>query len=143
MSDVADAALEEGGSVTGVIPRKLVELEKEHRGLTRLIEVETMHERKKIMMDEADGFVALPGGYGTMEELFEVLAWHQLGYHHKPVGLLNVAGFFTPLLSMLDTMEQGGLLKPQHRALLLVDEDYDTLIVKMESFVPSDMHQWL
>ena len=143
MGTVADAALAAGGEVIGVIPRKLIELEKEHRGLTELIEVETMHERKKIMMDRADGFIALPGGFGTMEELFEVAAWLQLGYHRKPVGVLNVGGYFDPLLTLLDTMEHGGLLKPQHRALMLVDHDLDALLGKMEAFVPPDAHKWL
>jgi uncharacterized protein (TIGR00730 family) len=143
MGVVADAALAAGGEVIGVIPCKLVELEKEHRGLTQLIEVATMHERKKLMMDHADGFIALPGGFGTLEELFEAVAWLQLGYHHKPVGLLNIAHYFDPLLVMLDTMEQGGLLKPQHRALLLVDDELEALLAKMESFVAPDAHKSL
>ncbi len=101
MGAVADAALEAGGEVIGVIPRKLIDLEKEHRGLTQLIEVETMHERKRHMIELADAFVALPGGYGTLEELFEALAWLQLGYHSKPVGLINVAGYYDDMLTFL------------------------------------------
>lgn len=120
MGAVADAALERGAEVIGVIPRKLVELEKEHRGLAKLMEVETMHERKWLMMEHADGFMVLPGGYGTLEELFEVLAWLQLGFHHKPVCLLNVGGYYDALLKMLDEMVEGGLLLAEHRALLLV-----------------------
>jgi uncharacterized protein (TIGR00730 family) len=143
MGVVADSALAAGGEVIGVIPRKLMELEKGHHGLTQMFQVETMHERKKLMMDHADGFIALPGGYGTMEELFEAVAWLQLGYHQKPVGLLNVANYFDPLLTMLNTMEQDGLLKPQHRALLLIDDDLDALLAKMEAFTPPDADKWL
>jgi uncharacterized protein (TIGR00730 family) len=120
MGTVADAVLAGGGEVIGVIPHKLVELEKEHRGLTQLIEVETMHERKRLMMDHADGFVILPGGYGTLEELFEVVAWLQLGYHSKPVCVLNVEGYYDPMWLMLDRMVEGGLLLPEHRALMNV-----------------------
>lgn len=120
MGAVADAALEGGAEVIGVIPHKLVELEKEHRGLTQLLEVETMHERKRLMMEHADGFMVLPGGYGTLEELFEVVAWLQLGFHHKPVCLLNVDGYYDPMLKMLDGMVEGGLLLAEHRALLLI-----------------------
>ncbi|TLD71920.1 TIGR00730 family Rossman fold protein [Phragmitibacter flavus] len=120
MGTVADATLAGNGEVIGVIPHKLVELEKEHRGLTKLIEVETMHERKRLMMDHADGFLVLPGGYGTLEELFEVVAWLQLGFHTKPVCLLNVEGYYDPMLVMLDRMVEGGLLLPEHRALMNV-----------------------
>jgi len=120
MGVVADAVLAGGGEVIGVIPRKLVDLEKEHRGLTQLIEVETMHERKKLMMDHADAFLVLPGGYGTLEELFEVIAWLQLGFHQKPVCLLNVDGYYDPLLTLMDNMVEGGLLLPEHRALMHV-----------------------
>lgn len=138
MGVAADAALAAGGEVIGVIPRRLIELEKEHRGLTRLIEVETMHERKRLMMDHADAFLALPGGYGTLEELFEAVAWLQLGYHRKPVGLLNVAGYYDPLLVMLSGMERGGLLLGAHRELLLVDTRLDTLLERMASFAVPD-----
>lgn len=120
MGTVADAVLAGGAEVIGVIPHKLVELEKEHRGLTKLMEVETMHERKRLMMEHADGFMVLPGGVGTLEELFEVVTWLQLGYHHKPVCLLNVDGYYDPLLQMLDGMVEGGLLPEPHRALLMV-----------------------
>lgn len=131
MGTVADAVLAGGSEVIGVIPEKLVQWEKDHRGLTQLHVVNTMHERKKMMMDHADAFVVLPGGYGTLEELFEVLAWLQLGYHHKPVVILNVEGFFDPLLQMLDRMVEEGLLMIQHRhllkQLLVVDEVLDYL----------------
>lgn len=143
MGTVADAVLAGGGEVIGVIPRKLVQLEKEHRGLTKLIEVDTMHERKRLMMEHADGFLVLPGGYGTLEELFEVIAWLQLGFHQKPVGLLNVAGFYDLLLGQLDHMAAHGLLKPEHRAMLLVSEDTRTLLATMKAFEPIHAGKWL
>lgn len=143
MGVVADAVLSGGGEVIGVIPRKLVQLEKEHRGLTKLIETDTMHERKRLMMEHADGFLVLPGGYGTLEELFEVIAWLQLGFHEKPIGLLNVAGFYDALLVQLDHMTANGLLKMEHRALLLVDTDAAALLERMVAFVPTDAGKWL
>jgi uncharacterized protein (TIGR00730 family) len=143
MGVVADATLAGGGEVIGVIPRKLVLLEKEHRGLSKLIETDTMHERKRLMMEHADGFLVLPGGYGTLEELFEVIAWLQLGFHKKPVGLLNVAGFYDALLAQLDHMEVAGLLKPEHRAMLLVSNDPGNLLAMMASFEPTDAGKWL
>jgi uncharacterized protein (TIGR00730 family) len=143
MGVVADATLAGGGEVIGVIPRKLVELEKEHRGLTKLIETDTMHERKRLMMEHADGFLVLPGGYGTLEELFEVIAWLQLGFHRKPVGLLNVAGFYDAMLVQLDHMAASGLLKAEHRAMLLVSSDPATLLDGMAAFEPTDAGKWL
>jgi uncharacterized protein (TIGR00730 family) len=143
MGAVADAALAAGGEVIGVIPKKLVALEKEHRGLTQLFEVETMHERKQLMMDHADGFLTLPGGYGTLEEMFEAVAWLQLGYHRKPVALLNVAGYYDPLITMLESMERGGLLKPEHRGMLLVDTDLESLLARMAAFAPPNAEKWL
>jgi uncharacterized protein (TIGR00730 family) len=143
MGVVADAVLAGGGEVIGVIPRKLVELEKEHRGVTKLIETDTMHERKRLMMEHADGFLVLPGGYGTLEELFEVIAWLQLGFHQKPVGLLNVAGFYDALLVQLDHMATSGLLKAAHRAMLLVETDASRLLERMAAFEPVDAGKWL
>jgi uncharacterized protein (TIGR00730 family) len=144
MGTVADAALAAGGEVIGVIPRKLIDLEKEHRGLTQLIEVETMHERKRHMMDLADAFVALPGGYGTLEELFETLAWLQLGYHSKPMGLINVAGYYDGMLNFLDHMEKSALLKPQNRALLLVTDSADHMLDALSAWTPpEDLANWL
>ena len=143
MGVIADAVIAGGGEVIGVIPRKLVELEKEHRGLSKLIETDTMHERKRLMMEHADGFLVLPGGYGTLEELFEVIAWLQLGFHSKPIGLLNVAGFYDAMLVQLDHMTEKGLLKPQHRALLLVETDAARLLERMATFEPIDAVKWL
>lgn len=143
MGVVADAALAAGGEVIGIIPSKLVALEVEHRNLTQLIEVDTMHERKKLMMDHADGFLALPGGYGTLEELFEAVAWLQLGFHHKPVAILNVAGFYDHLLAMMNHMTACGLLKPQHHELMLVGTEPAELLERMRNFNPSNAGKWL
>lgn len=143
MGTVADAVLNGGGEVIGVIPRKLVELEKEHRGLTQLIEVETMHERKRLMMDHADGFVILPGGYGTLEELFEVVAWLQLGFHQKPVVLLNVDGYYNALLVFLEEMVAGGLLLPEHRALLRVANTVTEAMERLRQSVEVTGGKWV
>jgi len=120
MGIVADSALRGGGEVWGVIPRDMVERRWCHAGLTRLIVVDSMHERKQRMHEAADGFIALPGGYGTMDELFEALAWLQLGFHNKPVGILNSGAFYDPLLAWLERACGDGLLADDHRALLRV-----------------------
>ncbi len=134
MGVVADAALAAGGEVVGVIPRKLVEWEVAHGGLTELHVVTSMHERKQMMADLADAFVALPGGIGTMEELFEVWAWLHLGYHDKPCALLNVAGFYDPLIAFLDGMVGEGFLKGGTREMLLTDTDGERLIERLRAF---------
>jgi len=131
MGVLADAALAGGGEVVGVIPEKLKELELGHTGLTRLEVVPTMHVRKARMVELSDAFVALPGGYGTLDELFEVLSWAQLQYHTKPVGLLDAAGFFEPLLSLLDHQVAAGFLSPRHRALLLVERSPAALLDRL------------
>jgi uncharacterized protein (TIGR00730 family) len=128
MGVLADAALQAGGEVIGVISRALVDAELAHTNLTRLHVVDTMHQRKALMADLADGFIALPGGFGTADELFEILTWSQLGLHQKPVGLVNVAGFFDPLLAWLDRAVQDGFLRPRHRQLLLSAGDGDKLL---------------
>jgi uncharacterized protein (TIGR00730 family) len=128
MGVIADAILSEGGSVVGVIPRALVEKELAHDRLTELHVVETMHQRKALMADRADAFVALPGGFGTLDELFEILTWAQLGLHQKPIGLLNLAGFFDPLLEWIDQVIQTGFLRPAHRPLLRVADDPEVLL---------------
>ncbi len=128
MGVLADAVLAAGGEAVGVIPQALVDRELAHRGLTELHVVETMHQRKALMADLADGFVALPGAYGTADELFEVLTWAQLGLHAKPIGLLDVEGFFAPLLGWIDHAVREGFLKPKHRDLLLCDGDPGRLL---------------
>ncbi len=128
MGAVADAALEAGARVHGVIPTKLFELELGHEGVTELTVVNTMHERKMKMASLADGFVALPGGWGTLEELFEVVTWTQLGYHEKPVGLLNVDGFYDSLLDFVARASGDGFIRPPHRELIQHDADPEALL---------------
>jgi uncharacterized protein (TIGR00730 family) len=133
---VADAALRAGAPVVGVIPRSLMEREVGHAGLSELHVVETMHERKLMMAERSDAFVALPGGIGTFEELFEVWTWRQLGYHDKPVGLLNAGGYYDTLLDFLrQTVTQGFVAGPQH-ALLQVREDAEALLDDLAAAVP-------
>jgi uncharacterized protein (TIGR00730 family) len=136
MGEVATAALAAGGAVVGVIPRALSAKEIAFAEATELVVVESMHARKALMADRADAFVALPGGFGTCDELFEVLTWAQLRIHGKPVGLLNVAGFFTPLLAWLDGVVAAGLLKPKHRDLLIVSESVPDLLDRLAAYAP-------
>ncbi len=136
MGVVADACLAAGGRVVGVIVQNLVERELAHQGLTELIVVETMHQRKAIMAERAHAFVALPGGYGTGDELFEILTWAQLGFHTRPIGLLNTAGYFDALLGWLDHMVREDFLRPKHRDLLLVDDDVERLLHRIAQFKP-------
>ena len=136
MGVVADAVLAGGGRVVGVIPRALADKELAHGGLSELHVVGTMHERKALMADCADAFVALPGGFGTADELFEILTWAQLGLHAKPVGLLNIAAFFDPLLAWIDHMTAENLLRPEHRRLLLVADEVDRLLDRFADWRP-------
>lgn len=131
MGLLADACMAAGGDVTGVIPRFLMDREVGHRGLSELHIVETMHERKALMADRSDAFIALPGGIGTMEELFEAWTWSQLGEHAKPVALLEVEGYFAPLRSFVDHMVDQGFLRARHRDLLLVDDDPERLLDRL------------
>jgi uncharacterized protein (TIGR00730 family) len=136
MGIVADAALAAGAPVVGVIPQSLMDREVGHAGLTELHVVETMHQRKLMMAERSDAFVALPGGIGTFEELFEVWSWRQLGYHDKPLGLLNTAGYYDALLAFIrSTVEQGFVAAPQH-ALLEVDTDPDALLDRIATAMP-------
>jgi uncharacterized protein (TIGR00730 family) len=136
MGIVADAALEVGGEVVGIIPQALVDWEVAHAGLTRLVVVQSMHERKARMADASDAFLALPGGYGTFEEFCEVLTWSQLGLHAKPCGLLNIDGFYDPLLELFDRAVADRFLRPEHRALVMADTDVDTLLGRLASYRP-------
>jgi uncharacterized protein (TIGR00730 family) len=136
MGEVATAALAAGGRVVGVIPRALGTKEIAFAEATELIVVESMHARKALMADRADAFVALPGGFGTLDELFEILTWAQLRIHQKPVALLNVAGFFTPLLAWLDYVVAAGLLKLKHRELLIVADTVPGLLDRLAAFTP-------
>ncbi len=134
MGLLADAILSKGGKAEGVLPKFLMEKEIAHTGLTKLHVVETMHERKQLMSDLCDGFVTLPGGLGTMEEFFEVLTWLQLGLHHKPVGILNVNGYYDLLLKQLDVMVEQRFLKPVNRELVLSATDPIELVDMMNNF---------
>jgi uncharacterized protein (TIGR00730 family) len=128
MTVIAETVLGLGGHVTGVIPSSLVSREVAHPGLTELRVVQSMHERKALMAELSDGFIAMPGGIGTMEEFFEVLSWAQLGLHDKPCGLLNAAGYYDPLIQFLDHAVTADFIKPKHRALMIVEEQPATLL---------------
>jgi uncharacterized protein (TIGR00730 family) len=143
MGILADAALAAGGRVIGVIPQALVDKELAHRSLTELRVVDSMHARKALMAELADGFVALPGGIGTLEELFEIWTWGQLNLHAKPYGLLEVNGFFDPLLAFLDSLVEKGFVRPEHRAMLLVEPDPARLVERMASHRPVQVPKWL
>ncbi|MFK3738793.1 TIGR00730 family Rossman fold protein [Massilia sp. TN1-12] len=133
MGVIADEVLRLGGEATGVIPKALVEREVGHAGLTRLFVVKDMHERKAMMAELAEGFIAMPGGMGTLEELFEMVTWAQLGIHAKPIGLLNVAGFYDGLVSFVGHMVEQGFVRPAHAALLQTDADPDALIARLRA----------
>jgi len=135
MREVADAVLGAKGAVIGVIPRTLVDREVAHHGLTELHVVDTMHERKATMERLSDGFIALPGGFGTLDELFEILTWAHLGIHDKPMGLVNTARFWDPLVSLVDHMVAEGFVTDAMRASLLVEGDPSTLLASMEARV--------
>ncbi len=143
MGVLADAALGEGGEVIGVITHQLDALELGHPHLTQMIRVKTMHQRKATMAELADGFIALPGGFGTLEELFEATTWSQLGIHAKPVGLLNVAGFFTRMVHFLDHASREGFLHHQHRELLVCEADPHHLCEAMEAVTFPDLSEIL
>jgi uncharacterized protein (TIGR00730 family) len=143
MGALAEGALTAGGEVVGIMPRHLVEREVAHTGLTELHVVDSMHDRKALLAELSDGFVALPGGLGTLEELFETWTWGQLGLHRKPYGLLDVEGFFRPLLEFLDHTVREGFIRPQYRSLLLVGTEPAALIERMEAFDPPLLGRWL
>lgn len=143
MGRIADAVLDAGGEVIGVIPHHLADKELAHERATQMIRVNSMHERKQTMADLSDGFITLPGGIGTLEEMFETMTWLQLGLHRKPIGLLNVDGFFDSMLGFLDHMVAERFLKPEHRDLLMVDDDIERLIGRLASFEAPDAQKWL
>ncbi|WP_293307474.1 TIGR00730 family Rossman fold protein [Pedobacter sp. UBA5917] len=141
MGILANDVLEMGGSVTGIIPQFLMDKEVGHKGVTEMIVTENMHQRKQKMADLSDGFVILPGGFGTLEEFFEVLTWLQLGLHNKPIGVLNVDGFYDPLFAQMDIMVQRKFLKSANRDLVFNEADAEILINKMDDFsaVPDEV----
>jgi hypothetical protein len=143
MGILADAALAAGGRVIGVIPSLLVDMEVAHDGLTELHVVNSMHERKELMLASSDAFVAMPGGFGTLDELFEVLTHGQLGFHHKPCGVLNVGGFFDQLLLFLDFMVSQEFVKPIHRDMLIVDESPENLLNSLARYEAPHTDKWI
>ena len=143
MGVIADQVLRGGGRVIGVIPRKLVEKELAHHGITDLRVVGSMHERKALMAELAEGFIALPGGYGTVEEFSEVLTWGQLGLHSKPMGMLNVSGYFDHLLRFLDHAVNVRLLRPEHRRLVLESDRVDVLLQSMADWRATPTPKWI
>jgi uncharacterized protein (TIGR00730 family) len=143
MGAVADGALSKGGEVIGVLPHFLQEKEIAHEGLTNLILVESMHERKTKMNDLSDGVLTLPGGFGTLEEFLEMITWAQLGLHKKPVAVLNVDGFYDPLISLLEKMVDKGFLKKQNRDMLLMSDNIEDLITQMKNYVAPVLGKWI
>jgi uncharacterized protein (TIGR00730 family) len=143
MGVVSNAAIEAGGEAIGVIPKFLVERELAHTGLTDLRIVGSMHERKAMMSDLSEGFITLPGGTGTLEEFFEILTWAQLGEHEKPCGLLNVAGYYDPLLTVFDQMVNRGFLSGPNRNLVLIESEPERLLQRLESYQPPKTAKWI
>ena len=143
MGELADAVLRTGGEVEGVIPENLMAREVGHEGLTKLYVVRSMHERKALMADLSDAFVALPGGFGTLEEFCEVVTWTQLGLHAKPCGILNVLGYYSPLLRMFDHAVEERFLKPENRALVLAGDSPAELLQALEEWRPIPAEKWL
>ena len=143
MGAVADGALRNGGEAVGILPAALRDKEIAHEKLSRLVWTETMHERKALMYESADGIISLPGGFGTLDETFEALTWGQLGIHTKPVGLLNLGGFYDPLLEMLDRMTAEGFLKQVNRDMLITGSSASGLIKAMEEYIPPSEGKWI
>jgi uncharacterized protein (TIGR00730 family) len=143
MGALADAALAAGGEVVGVIPRHLADKEIAHGGLHELHVVGSMHERKALMAELSEAFVTLPGGFGTLEETFEMLTWSQLGLHAKPLLILEVDGFYAPLLAYLDHAVESGFLRSEHRQIVLVEEDVDRVLGRLAAFAPPHVQKWL
>ncbi len=143
MGLLADAALAAGGTVIGVIPKALADHEIAHTNLTELIVVSSMHERKAQMAELSDGFLALPGGFGTWEEFCEMVTWGQLHLHEKPCGLLNVAWFYDPLLAFFDGAAAAGFVRPEHRAMVLSGSDPRELLAQMQAYQPPTVPKWI
>ena len=143
MGEIADTVLKNGGEVIGVMPQALVDKEVSHGGLSELKVVRSMHERKAVMADLSDGFIALPGGLGTVEELFEILTWSQLGFHTKPSGLLNVIGYYDLLSAFLDHAVEEQFVHELHRQLLIIEDQPITLLNAMEVYQPPKVDKWI
>ncbi|HAX93611.1 MAG TPA: TIGR00730 family Rossman fold protein [Bacteroidales bacterium] len=142
MNAVANGALSRGGEVTGVLPRFISDKGIAHDNLTELVLVDTMHERKTRMHELSDGIIALPGGFGTMEEFFEILTWGQLGLHRKPAGLLNIKGFYDPLMALASAMNANGFIRESSRRMLLISDNIDTLLNLMEEYTAPSFDKW-
>ncbi len=142
MGKVADGAISKKGKVTGIIPEFLKTKEIEHNGLSELIMVKTMHERKALMQEKSDGFIALPGGFGTMEELFEILTWGQLDLHRKPIGILNVNGYYDALVQLIESMISAGLLKEEYIKMLLISDSIEDLLSQMNLYEVPFSTKW-
>lgn len=143
MGEIARTVLANGGHVVGVIPKALLRKEIAYEDLSELHVVDSMHERKALMAERSDGFVALPGGFGTLEEFCEVLTWAQLGFHHKPVALLNAAGYFDGLLALFDHAVTEGFVRPKHRSLVLAESDPARLLDRLAAYVPPAVEEWI
>lgn len=143
MGRLADSVIDAGGDVVGIIPKPLAHREVPHRGLTELVITESMHERKSEMARRADGFIAAPGGLGTLEEFFEVLTWGQLGMHRKPCGVLNINRYFDPLAALLDHAAKEGFIQTVHRGMILAETDPDALLDRMADYQPPRVPRWI
>ncbi len=143
MGHLADAVMKAGGRVTGIIPGFLHVKEVAHDGLSEMITVDTMHERKALIFDISDGFIALPGGFGTLDELFEMLTWAQLGLHQKPVGILNVNGYYDSILNGIGSMVDEGFLKNENREMIQVSGEAEELLLKMEQYQAPALPKWI
>jgi hypothetical protein len=143
MGAIADSVLAAGGKVIGVIPESLLAKEVAHLNLTELRVVSSMHERKALMAELSDGFIALPGGFGTFEEFCEILTWAQLGFHKKPCGILNVANFYDSLLTLFDFAVAEGFVRSEHRSLVLVEKEIVALLEKMSKYIPQATDKWI
>jgi len=143
MGEIADSALAAGGKVCGIIPQFLKDWEVCHEGLTELIVTETMHERKQIMVDRSDAFIALPGGFGTLDELFEILTWGQLRLHAKPIGILNIGGYYDHLLAHIQNIADAKFMQPANLGLVIADDNLENLLAKMENFAQPTADKWV
>jgi uncharacterized protein (TIGR00730 family) len=143
MGKIADTVMSRGGTVTGIIPAALDRKEVAHKGLTKLHIVNSMHERKAMMAELSDGFIALPGGFGTFEEFFEIVTWAQLGIHQKPCGLLNINGFYDPLIELARHSSSQGFIRKEHLDLILIEDNIEDLFRAMEDYTPPLIEKWI
>lgn len=143
MGVIAETVLELGGTAIGIIPESLAKKEIAYHGLNELIVVESMHKRKAMMEEFSDGFIALPGGFGTFEELCEMVTWGQLGFHRKPCGILNIDGFYDPLIQLFDESTSEGFIRSEHRETVLIEAEPEKILLQMEEYIPPVLPKWL